>query len=416
MSTFLKENKESTAVNLTNGFQIIGKACISILIIYYMFFNEKYGHNTAIVYGSFLVLAACVIIDVLADGELDLHGYHIGIWINFLIGIYALVTGIFVAYDQSRMLANTRLVLQYSFIVFAMYYYARVSRHGIKWILATINIAALLCCYFLLTHPYQILNRRYSLSPTDNPNALGVILACGIFSITFRIKPNSKKLFIDMIQMGIMFYCVIMTGSRKSFIASGIIMVFSIFELMRETKRTMSGWRRFLIIVIILGITVLGTRYIYRFYQQSALSSRMDIMLDDTSNGNRIAHYIDAFKIFLDKPLFGGGLEQFVYWSGTGAYAHSTYAEAIADFGLIGCLLYFYPIVLTGHGAILNAMSETESYKMRLILILYITEMFVGTVQIFFLDFVHYIIWFILFFFTKEVNRKQESSPSKYIL
>ena len=54
--------------------------------------------------------------------------------------------------------------------------------------------------------------------------------------------------------------------------------------------------------------------------------------------------YKIAWQIFVEKPLLGGGLNQFRYWSGTGAYSHSTYAEAIADFGLVGCIIYFFPI------------------------------------------------------------------------
>ena len=74
----------------------IGQFSISVLVVYYMWYNERYGHNTIVVYVSFLLMCACLLIDMLEEGELSFDDYHIGIWGNFTIVLYSFFTGFFI--------------------------------------------------------------------------------------------------------------------------------------------------------------------------------------------------------------------------------------------------------------------------------------------------------------------------------
>ena len=377
---------------------ILGQVMISVLIFYYMWYNEKYNHSTIIVYGSFLIMLGCIVLDMFSSVTLDTESINIGIWINFVMVAYALITGFFVAYNQSYLLENVRLVLQYSIIAFGVYYFANKSEHGIDWIIITINIATLVCCYFLIAHPYKIYGGRYSLSPRNNPNTLGVILVMGIFSVLYNLKPSFKRVMIILPQIGAMLYGIIMTGSRKSLLAGLLIVFLSILQILKELHRTLTTAQYLFIVIIFFTIILFSARYLIQFYFDSGISSRIDEMYEDESNLGRIRLYIAAWNIFLEKPLFGGGLQQFRFWSGYGCYAHSTYAEAIADFGFIGCIIYFFPILKSVYVGCVNAFSRNGSYKNRLIFILITAELFIGVGQIFFLDIVHYLAWTIIFY------------------
>ena len=337
-----------------------------------------------------------------------------GIWINFGIGIYALVTGLIVAYNIDWLLESVQMVLQYSFIMYAVYYLASKTKNGINWVLVTVNIAALICCAFLLYHPYSRINGRYSLSERNNPNTLGVILVVGIFSVAYGIKPSIKHILIALPQIGIMLYGVIMTGSRKSLIAALVIIALALWEVLKEVKKHLSTNQLLLVLVVFTIIMVVGSKYLLSFYRTSRVAERMQIMQEShEEDENRILFYKRAWEILLEKPFFGGGLNQFRFWSGFNAYAHSTYAEAIADFGIIGCIIYFFPLIITGRIIIHNAFFYTSTYKNRLLVVLFIVEVFLGFGQIFFLDFVHFLAWTILYFCGFEEKKSYDACEEK---
>lgn len=380
----------------------VGRFLVSVLIVYYVFYNERYGHNTMIVYGSFVVLFICICINLFFEGAIVFRDFHVGIWVNFIIGIYCIFPGYFVAFYTKALLENVKTVLQYAFIIFSAFYLAQRTKNGIEWVLITINVAALICFYSLLTNPFSKIGGRYSLSELNNPNTLGVAFVMGMFSVAYRFKPSFARSLISLLQSGIMLYGIMLTGSRKSFITAIILFVFFIWNMIKENRAHLKGHQKGLFTIVLFIIIFFSLRYLIDFYNNSDISSRMNSMADDDSNDNRIYFYQKAFEVFLEKPFFGGGLEQFRYWSGIGSYAHSTYAESIADFGLVGCLIYYYPILLTGFRIVSKIRNGKTSYQTKLIAVLYIGEMFLGIGQIFFLDIYHYLMWLILYLSTNE--------------
>lgn len=385
-----------TEKRLMLDFVKIGKFSISVLVVYYMWYNEKFGHNTIVVYGSFLLMCVCLLIDLLENGELSFADYHIGIWGNFAIVLYSFATGFFVAYSQSDLVDSLKLVVQYSVIAFSTYHFAKKSEKGLDWFFISVNFAALLCCYSLIKNPVLRISGRYSLSNTSNPNTLGFIFVIGIFAITYRFRPIIKWFVLYTPQIILMIYGIIQTGSRKALFAVLILIMIWIIESLRELNR-MDFAGKYLLFALILIIFILSGRYLFKLYSGSYLAIRVDGMFDDESNDNRINYYIRAWRIFKDKPLFGGGYDQFKYWSRFGSYAHSTYAETIADFGLIGCFIYFYPLLESGF-SMMRSIFEKGTYRKMMILALWFVEMFMAVGQIFLIDITHYFAWLIIFF------------------
>ena len=389
----------------------IGQFSISILVVYYMWYNERYGHNTLIVYGSFLLMCVCLLIDLFEDGEISFGDYHIGIWGNFAIVLYSFVTGFFVAYSQSALLESLKLVLQYSVIAFATYHFSKKSENNLNWFLITVNFAALLSCYSLINHPVELISGRFSISLLNNPNTLGFMLVIGIFSIVYRFKADIKWLFFYSPQLFIMVYGIIRTGSRKALIAAAALLFLWVIEVLKEFN-SQDGRKSIFLGIFFAIIVIVGVRYTASVYSQSEVAFRMESMLDDKSNGNRMNFYRIAWRIFKEKPFFGGGLDQFKYWSGIGGYSHSTYAEAIADFGLFGCVMYFFPIAESGF-RLVRKINDDEKYQKRIVLALWVVEMFMGIGQIFFIDIMHFLAWTVIFI-TAVNNSEQNLKIKKY--
>ena len=411
--SFLKENESHKSFLC-----MIARAMTAVLILYYMWFNERYHHSAIMSYGAFIVLMLCLIIDIIQDRYFNFDQFHFGIWGNFLIGIYCFVTGIFVAYNNSSLNYAVQIIIQYSFIIFAICYLSDSHNFGIEWVLKIIVFAALLDCVFVIISPFKYATGRFTLSARNNPNTLGIYLVLGIFSVAYLIKPKLWSMISAFVFMGIMLYGIIMTGSRKSLIAAMAIIIISMLENLKETRKSENQKMFYVYLAMLVFVIAVGGRYFFNFYINSTMSSRFETMIEVESEGNRAYYYQKAWEIFLNKPMFGGGLDQFKYWSGTGTYSHSTYAEAIADFGLIGSLLYFAPIVCVAPQAIKGIFSQQKTYQNRLIFILYLTELFVGAVQIFFLNFSHFLAFMIIYYcysVRRDRKPKEIESISKYI-
>ena len=167
---------------------------------------------------------------------------------------------------------------------------------------------------------------------------------------------------------------------------------------MKNLKKTIS----LLLAVIIVYV-------LYRFYAgyflQSHTFQRFETFTDEDSNANRIAMYKKAFSFFWQKPLFGGGFDQYKFWCGGGGYSHATFAEAIADFGIIGSVLYFTPLLLMGMRLFKSVFSSGNA-KCQLVLAFYIAEMSLGIGQIFFLESQHIFIIATLYWLEMDETRK----------
>ena len=56
---------------------------------------------------------------------------------------------------------------------------------------------------------------------------------------------------------------------------------------------------------------------------------------------------VKALEMFIQKPIFGWGIEGFAAHSGFGVYSHNNYTETLVSFGIVGfILLYSYKVVL----------------------------------------------------------------------
>lgn len=396
-SSFIRLNSESILGNISlieSLYKICQFSCV-ILIIYYCWYVEAFGNQPVIVNGSFLLMSACLLLIHLLTNEIRISEVPYGIW-NFIFVIaYSFITGLFVSYDYGTLLHAIRQYLIYFIIIYTL---CIVSNHtgSCEWILITINIAILICCLHLVFFGHHYSAHRIVLSNNSNPNILGSLLNLGLFSIVYRTKFRAMPLLIAIPEVCFVFYNVIMTGSRKSFIVSIAILIIWLLAMASQVFSTGSTERRTLFILLLISVFLASFYFYGTFIKNTEVIARMGTMGNEESNSARIEMYREAYRIFIKKPLFGGGLDQYRYWSARGGYSHSTYAEAIADFGLIGSILYFMPFILTVF-QIIALVVNNRDFHCILIMGLCLIELFLGTVQIWFFEMVHIFTWGIIF-------------------
>ena len=192
------------------------------------------------------------------------------------------------------------------------------------------------------------------------------------------------------------FYVIILTGSRKSLLSGGLLCMIWLIAFIRDTYNLTDRREKRLKYALLLVTLVIGVAYFVKYYIGTVSFERLQILFKDGSSSVRMEMYRESVDLFKTSKLFGIGFNQFRVHSIFRTYAHSTYAEVLADGGVFGCIVYFYPVIQTGF-ALMKKIRRGLSYQVGMLLALFLVEMFLGTGTIFMYSFEHLIIWSFLY-------------------
>ena len=396
----------------------VTKLSATVLIFYILFYLQIWGDNHAILYGSAIVTVLSLAVHCFYTGYANLSNVPYGVWNNLLMVGYALLIGYFVSYDYSTTIGSSITLAAYSIVSIAICYVS-AEEGSFDWVLIVLTTLAILCSAYALVRGVVWEGYGRTLSYTNNPHVFAAVMNLGIFSVIYRTRDKEKKYSLVSIALVVLFiFSTFESGSRKYLIASLCIILIWIIALLRELWTSGDAQKR-LICAIVSLLIVAALIYAYRrVFTRSFVYVRLGD-LDDLGNQHRLRNYRKAWEIFLEHPVLGAGYDQFRYLSGAGGYAHSTYAEAIADFGIVGCVMYFTPIAYTSFMIIKQAFTLERDYGSWLLAALCISELFIGAGQIFFMEFHHFPAWAILFYYSRKNNEAIEYNDnvpsSKYI-
>lgn len=405
---YIREIDEGTGILINTA-----KILLTLLIIYYFWYNEVFSHNSFIVYTCFMGALICIGIQIISDGESPFNNTPLTIKSSIVLLAYSLFIGFLVAFNVKALVYDWIMILKYTAIAF-MICYVSSRINDIEWVLRTLVLTSIISSIQLIVNGYQAYTYRISLSSHNNPNALGIMISMGLFSTVYLCKKKAKDIAFSLALVTLFLYSIIKTGSRKSVIfAIAMIVLWMITYLKWVYDSNSLGLKVFATVLIIIFLLVV-LKYYRDYFLNSNLHERLNLFEEEDSNGNRIRHYLLAWNIFKKKPLFGGGLLQFAYWSGAGTYAHSTYAEAIADFGLIGSLLYFIPLIITSYKALKKSIGlSSATHKNRIVFFLVCGEIFWAFVTILFSEVYHYVGLAIISWLVENSIADNTASPSK---
>ena len=396
----------------------ISKFFICIFLFYTLWFRYAYRENHITLYGSVVIATLMMLLDLCISHKDLLNISPYGVSLNLIMCLYSFLTGVWNARNVSALLSAVKTYFAFS-IVCIVICYVSTEEKEIEWL---VNIIIAICttiCIFQLINGYYYTGYGYVLGPTQNPNNLGITLCLGLFCLAYKTRNEARGLFLYLGLAILFIYSIVNCGSRKSFIAAIIISILWLYPFLVRLWEMSDANSRVLVLTFVLLALFCVYYYISRIYVNTNSFHRMTRLWteDELSNEHRRDYYNYAIDYLIKRPVFGIGLAQFTYWNPYHQYAHSTFAEGIADWGIVGCILYFFPMIRIGLKLVWLSFDSIKKNKSRLIFSLWAMEMFLGVGSIWFYEIVHLIAWTIIFMYEKQFLNETMNyqTRSKYI-
>ena len=208
------------------------------------------------------------------------------------------------------------------------------------------------------------------------------ILPVFIYLILKNFEIHKKIKLSDIIIIIVTFVIIYRSGDRS---ALGLIMLFSLifFIINKSLRKKMITILLFFVLIssiftiqnpTIFKRHVFDTigqfkgKYYGKFLEESVNETKLNIMI---FSFHHQTHYSTAFRMFLDKPIFGHGLKMFRYQCknfefkpskkvansfgqiqlsyGCSTHPHNTYLQLLSETGIIGFLFVFSLFIFLGY-------------------------------------------------------------------
>lgn len=387
-----------------NLFLRLTKIGLLLFCFYIFWFREVVGYNNAFLYGSSFFSIATMFLDIIARrGKIRTKSFLQG-WVFWLLfGIFCFISSLVCSVDLDVSLDS--LIQYFAFLIMGyVICYITITEQSFDWFINIFICISSICCLHLLFKPYQIYFSRYSLGPNNNPNTLATTAFFGLFCVLLKLKKKGKETFLYYIMLTLFLYTIIKANSRKMLFVSLFLLIIWLIAYLKDLSKSKHVVLKLCVYtgLIIVGLLVLW--YLATEFKESDLAIRLRGFFTEESNGVRLSMYEEAFMFFLENPICGIGYDCFKIKSASGVYSHTTYGEAIACSGIIGTLLFFFPIISTTKKSI-YALLNNRSYQDWIFFALLISEWFLALGQILFYDVVHMFFFMIIFYFFGEDSK-----------
>lgn len=161
----------------------------------------------------------------------------------------------------------------------------------------------------------------------------------------------------------------VLPASRKSFLAAILVLLFYKILTSKDIYKFLVrlGQIAFIFIVggvVFYSIPVLRENYWDRIMALTGFLGESTV-IEDGSVLERKYFWSQALYMFTQKPILGWGINNFrAYLAyigyGNAVFAHSDYAELLADVGVIGVFIYFFQMAKALLSAVINVVRQKE--------------------------------------------------------
>ncbi len=273
---------------------------------------------------------------------LELLTPEIVLW--FLFFLTSLIGSFFVSLDISKALSSLFQLAQI-IVLLAIVVYISKSDGTIDFIVRSYIFIAILCAITLILRGYDV-GGRMALSAIDNENTSGLLatMALVFSSLYFKARKPIRNIAIVLLIL-LFVYCIVLTGSRKSFIAAMLYIVYWLIFVLPEYNAKKNILKKVFIALIVL-IAVCVTIYVLLpSFQESVLYIRL-YRLFTSSDNMRYEMYQVAWQLFKESPILGIGYDNFRIYYWRGLYSHSTFAELLSCTGLVGTTIFISMFIM----------------------------------------------------------------------
>ena len=322
----------------------------AILFALYVFFVPSFGESKNILlrYSIYGILVLLFIISVLyCYFFVNLKLNKVCAFVAFFV-IYALIGTCLYSHEFRSWLSL--LLLFISFITF-IYTFKILKNKYLIISLLTVGLF-IFSLYFIYHYRNDIINFKnfdsFRLGDYfDNQNGVAAYAIIGVgasFYMIFFWKNKFRYLFIlPLLTITLM---GLTTGSKTFILLFGVFLLIYLFFVFKKHK--------FIYFIVVLGLLVLSI-VLLNLPFLSTIKDRLLLSLGtifgfgpktDTSTLERAIWFDYGFYLGFKRLIFGYGTMGFAVASGVGTYSHSNFAEVFCDFGIIGFILFYTPLII----------------------------------------------------------------------
>ncbi|MHB1105218.1 MAG: O-antigen ligase family protein [Lutibacter sp.] len=180
-----------------------------------------------------------------------------------------------------------------------------------------------------------------------NANTYAYYIFNGLYSlfILYSQKERNNLFWIPLlcIVIGYSFYITLASASRGGFIIMILLLIGNIYLSFYKIRK---GLLKKLILSVIIGFGLFyAGKFVFSNYLKDSLVIERFNQLEEEEESSRQYHLRKAYEIGLGSPIIGVGSGNYALMPKErepGSFSHSSYAEAFANYGLLGFAIYLY--------------------------------------------------------------------------
>jgi len=279
---------------------------------------------------------------------------------SFSIGVYVILIVLFnfvtlISYALNGFSTFSSTALTVGIVSIAFFQFLNNSPFNKKTALFFSELGVLgFLAYFFVVYFHDIIHPSISSSSRigtyfGNQNDVGRYLSFALL-YTFYFA-FFKKMYFLYLPVVLAFYFIVLTGSISNLLTVYFVLAAFFLIFLKKKGRLLFVLGNVLIVIIILFALQLPALSYFKTRLLSMASSLFgnDNSVEDSSFEHRFELAFEAFYLFFQKPLFGGGFGAVQADSFVHTFAHNNYAELCADFGIFGLIfgeaILFYPLM-----------------------------------------------------------------------
>ena len=341
-------NVQNRSFSVSGVLRLLTRALIVLLLIYEGWYVEKYEAASFVLKLLTMLIICCTFLYIILFKKSKICiSVVFAFWLTF--GIVSFVFGLF---THLTSLINSELFTYFAFLIVCYCVSVFCENGDTDWLINTFIIITVLSIVSVFFEGYQYQNGDYyaiTMGPNNNPNTLGLMMSIGAYYLLNRSKKYNA--FVGLLQLSLAVVCFIVvlnTGSRSGLICFLTTIVFTvIFKMIFMNGNLIKRQiKRIAISVTCIAAVITMLSYLGTIGIGSSGINRLIDRFNTSSYSGRWDLYVEAWKVFVDNPIFGVGYKCFSEVSAFDYFTHSTYMELLSCTGVVGTVLFLTPVLI----------------------------------------------------------------------
>lgn len=380
---------------------------ISIAVFIVSYVGFYYAEFLVFVWIGYLLLGSAIILNIVHKRRCARSGLiFIGLTILFVLLTYLSCIW---SYDYDETL-NASIQLIKTVVIILLMVSLINNERRLRIALFWLSVGSVIYGLLYLQHVdlSTLGSERLSFSTSDssdsdnlpNYNVVSMYVAFAAVYFTWLVvgKQTPKYRIINIMLLITAVVVVFVFGSRKSILMMALGVLYFLFG--PQAKASVRIKLLLLVLCsILIALTILPETYVNYIFSRfdNILGGSGKIELDG-SDMIRMEMITDGLDWFWEKPILGNGFYSFpsLFGNKTGifAYAHNNCVEVLCDLGIIGLVLFYYPLIKP---LLLGKKIIKHSQLSNLMFILGLLNIFGGMFIVTYLDRISWLLTALIF-------------------